>query len=338
MKYFIGVVALLCIVGVAWIVKAGTGATSYIVKMPRYAYVTNGVDPFWTIAEVGAKKAAAELGVAAVIRTPGNAQDQKQTLEDLVTSGVDGIAITPIDPDNQTALLDKISDQVLLITHDSDAPRSKRKVFVGMDNYDAGRLLGKMVRETMPNGGKLMIFVGRLEQENGKLRRQGVIDELLQRPHDRTNFDPPQTVLEGAGFKIVGTRTDQFDRAVAKNNASDGLTAHPDMDAMIGLFAFNSPAILEALRQADKLGKVKVFGFDEDQATLQGIIDGTVVGTVVQDPYTYGYRSIQVLHALKNGDTSVIPANQYIDVPARQIRRDNVEAFWSDLKQKLGKN
>ena len=305
--------------------------------MPRFAFVTNGVDPFWTIAEAGVKKAAAELQISPIIKNPSNAQDQKQTLEDLLTSGVDGIAVTPIDPDNQTAMLDQVAGQTILITHDSDGPNSKRRVFVGMDNYDAGRMLGDMVREAMPTGGKLMIFVGRLEQENGKLRRQGVIDAILQRSHQRTRFDPPQGVLDGGGFKIVGTRTDQFDRSVAKANASDGLTAHPDMDAMVGLFAFNAPAILEALRQADKLGKVKVFSFDEDQATLQGIIDGTVVGTVVQDPYNYGYRSMQVLDALKKGDTSVIPANQRVEVPARQIKRDNVEAFWKDLKQKLGK-
>jgi ribose transport system substrate-binding protein len=337
MKYVLGAMGLVFLALSVWIVSARSGAESFIHAMPRYAFVTNGVDPFWTIAEVGAKKAAAELRAQPIIRTPGTAQDQKQTLEDLVTSGVDGIALTPIDPENQTALLDQIAARTLLITHDSDAPKSKRRVFVGMDNYDAGRLLGQMVRQEMPQGGKVMIFVGRLEQDNGRLRRQGVIDELLQRPHDRSNYDPPQAVLEGGGFKIAGTRTDQFDRSVAKANASDGLTAHPDMAAMIGLFAFNPPAILGALRQADKLGKVKVFGFDEDQATLQGILDGTVVGTVVQDPYNYGYRSIQVLHALKNGDTKVIPDSGRIEVPARQITRANVEAFWSDLKQKLGK-
>jgi hypothetical protein len=62
-----------------------------------------------------------------------------------------------------------------------------------------------------------------------------------------------------------------------------------------------------------------------------------VYGTVVQDPYEYGKRSIEILDSLSKGDTSVIPENKFVDIPARQIRKDNVDAFWSDLNSKLGK-
>ena len=91
------------------------------------------------------------------------------------------------------------------------------------------------------------------------------------------------------------------------------------------------------LKERGDLGKVKVIGFDEDENTLQAIKDGEIYGTVVQDPYEYGNRSIKVLHALSKGDDSVIPENKFIDIPARQIRKDNVEAFWKDLNEKLGK-
>jgi len=57
---------------------------------------------------------------------------------------------------------------------------------------------------------------------------------------------------------------------------------------------------------------------------------------VVQNPYMYGYKSIEVLQKLAAGDRSVIPDNQFILVPARQIRKDNVEEFWADLKVKRG--
>ena len=76
--------------------------------------------------------------------------------------------------------------------------------------------------------------------------------------------------------------------------------------------------------------------FDEDDETLQGIIDGTVHGTVVQNPYMYGYKSIEVLKALSDGDKSVVPASGFIDIPARLIRKDSVEEFWADLKVKMG--
>ena len=106
---------------------------------------------------------------------------------------------------------------------------------------------------------------------------------------------------------------------------------------MVGRFAYIPPLILESLKQAGRIGEVKVIGFDEDEVTLQSIKDGSVHGTVVQDPYGYGKRSIEILHALSKGDTSGIPENKFVDIPARQIRKDNVNAFWSDLNSKLGK-
>jgi ribose transport system substrate-binding protein len=140
---------------------------------------------------------------------------------------------------------------------------------------------------------------------------------------------------EQGDYVILGTLTDQFDRAKAKANVEDTLAKHTDIDGMVGLFAYNPPAILEALKQADKTGKVKVIAFDEDDATLQGIIDGTVHGTVVQDPYMYGYKSIEVLNALHKGDKSVIPENKFINIDAQQIRKDNVEEFWKVLKERV---
>jgi len=146
---------------------------------PTVAYVTNGIASFWLKAEKGARDAAKEFDVNLEVRMPPKgAGDQKRMVQDLLTRGVDGIAISPIDPKNQSDLLDEIAEKTVLITHDSDAPESDRLCYVGMDNYKAGRMCGKLVKEALPEGGKVMIFVGRLEQANAKLRQQGVIDEL----------------------------------------------------------------------------------------------------------------------------------------------------------------
>jgi ribose transport system substrate-binding protein len=192
------------------------------------------------------------------------------------------------------------------------------------------------VKEALPEGGEVFLFIGRLEQDNARRRRQGVIDELLDRDHDPNRFDPPGQVLEGPRYTVLGTSTDQFDRAKAKANAEDALSRHGDVDAMVGLFAYNPPLILEALQQAGKIGETVVIGFDEADETLQGIIDGTVYGTVVQNPYEYGYRSIAILDALVRDDRSQLPAGEFVDIPARQIRSDDVEEFWADLKAKMG--
>ncbi len=302
----------------------------------KFAYVTNGVDPFWTIAESGANKAGADLGVDVTVLMPaGGSTEQRRMLEDLLTRGTDGIAVSPIDAENQAGFLNKVAERTLLVTHDSDAPSSDRKVFIGVNNYTAGRMCGQLVKEALPKGGKVMIFVGRMEQDNARLRRQGVIDELLDRSDDPSRFDPPGSEIAGEKYTILGTLTDQFDRTKAKANAEDTLARYPDIGAMVGLFAYNTPMILEAMRGRE--GNIKVASFDEDVVTLQAIKDGKVHGTVVQNPYMYGYKSIEVLNALKEGDTSVIPEDEFINVPARQIRKDNVEEFWADLNTKLGK-
>ena len=93
------------------------------------------------------------------------------------------------------------------------------------------------------------------------------------------------------------------------------------------------PQILEAVREAGKLDQITIVAFDEADDTLQAIKDGTMAGTVVQNPYRYGYESVRVLAALARGDRSVLPENKFIDIPAREITVENVDAFWEELKQ-----
>ena len=303
----------------------------------RVAYVTNGIDPFWTIAQAGAEAGARDFGVQVeVLMPPKGLVDQKRMVETLLSNSSDGIAISPIDAANQVQMINDAAKITNVITHDSDAPDSDRLCFIGMDNYTAGREAGKLVKEALPSGGELMIFVGRLEQLNAQQRRQGVIDELLGRPVQTSGpsmtFDPPDAKLEGNGYTILGTRTDNFDYAKAKSNAEDSIAAFAGLDGMVGLFAYNVPNCLSAVKEANKLGQIKLVSFDEQDGTLQGITDGHVHGTVSQQPYKYGYESVRVLAALARGDRSVLPASGFIEVPSVVVRKDNVESFWAELK------
>jgi ribose transport system substrate-binding protein len=312
-------------------------------KKKKLAYVTNGVDPFWNTAAAGVRAAEKEFGVECeVLMPPKGAVDQKRMIEGLLARGIDGIAISPVDAKNQVDLINEVAARCPVITHDSDAPDSKRLCFVGMDNYKAGRAAGKLVKEALPDGGRIMIFVGRLEQLNAQQRRQGVIDELLDRPMQslgKLNYDPPGKALSGAKYTIADTRTDNFDYARAKANAQDAMASIPDLACMVGLFAYNSPLCLEAAKEAGKVGKIKIVSFDEANAVLQGIIDGYVFGTVSQQPYYYGYESVRILKGLTNGDKSVLPAGGFHEVPIVEVRKANVEKFWADLKkmQEAGK-
>ncbi len=314
------------------------GATSEAAT-PSFAFITNGVADFWEHAEAGAEKAGEDLGVDVDVIMPSSITDQTRKVEDLITRGTDGIAISPIDADNQVEIINRAARETNLITHDSDAPETNRLVYIGMDNFDAGLLCGRTLREALPDGGKVMTLVGRLDQDNAKRRRQGFIDAFLDREPDRERIDPSGEVLTSADEKytILGTMTDQFDRAKAKANAEDAVTRHPDIAAMVGLFEYNPPAIIEALDRTGKLGKIKIMAFDENLLTLQGIKDGTVIATVVQNPYQYGYKSIEMLNQLHKGDKSAIPENRFIDIPARVINQSNVDEFWQEIKDRLGK-
>lgn len=317
---------------------ASSDASGDASPRPRIAYVTNGVADFWTIAEAGANAAGEEFDVQVEVLMPtGGVTDQKRMLEDLVTRGASGIAVSPIDAGNQIDVIDAAAERTNLITHDSDAPGSRRLAYVGMDNYDAGRMAGRLLRESMPDGGEVFIFVGRLEQDNARLRRQGLIDEVLGREPDSSRYDEPGSPVEGGGYRILGTLTDQFDRAKGKANVEDVLSRHPGVDCMVGLFAYNPPLILEALEGADRLGDVVVVAFDEDDETLQGIKDGTVAGTIVQNPYEYGRMSVEILARLARSEDAGIPEGGMISIPARTIRSDGVDEFWTDLRAKTGK-
>lgn len=302
---------------------------------PSVAYVTNGIASFWVIADKGAVDAGKDFNAIVTVQMPANGvEDQKRMCQDLLAQGIEGIAISPIDPDNQGDLLAEISQHTNLITQDSDAPDSDRLCYIGMDNYTAGRMCGALVKEAMPDGGSVMIFVGRLGQANARQRRQGVIDELMDREADSSRYDEPgDGEIKGDKYTILDTRTDGFDFGKAKAQAQDAIAKYDDLGCMVGLFAYNPPLMLDAVREAGKIGKIKIVAFDEEAASLQGIQDGEIHGTVVQNPYKYGYESVRVLAALARGDKSVIPEGGFLNIPARQIRKDNVEEFWAELKK-----
>lgn len=162
--------------------KAGAAAAAPAPEgSPKFAFVVNNSSDFWSYADAGLRKAGADLGIIAEFLTPtsGNASDQNRVLQNILQKGdFKGVAISPIEPDNQTEILNKVADTMPLICHDSDAPMSKRLFYIGTNNTDAGREMGKFIKKQLPNGGKLIIAVGSLDALNAKQRRAGVIEEL----------------------------------------------------------------------------------------------------------------------------------------------------------------
>src|SRR5215470_1108716 len=107
----------------------GGGGTNTTGGKHKLAFVTNNASDFWTIARKGTEKAAKEIpGIEVEFRIPagGTAAEQQSIIDDLLANGVKGIAISPVDPKNQTGMLNRVADQALVVTQDSDAPNSNR--------------------------------------------------------------------------------------------------------------------------------------------------------------------------------------------------------------------
>jgi ribose transport system substrate-binding protein len=132
-------------------------------------------------------------------------------------------------------------------------------------------------------------------------------------------------------------RTDSTDRVRAKSNAADALVKYPDLAGMVGLWSYNGPAILNAVKEANKTGKVKIVAFDEEDPTLAGIKAGEIYATVVQQPYEFGYQSMKLLAQAIGGDKSKIPTDKKIIVPTLAIKQAEVEAFTTKINQLRGR-
>ncbi|HWS99863.1 MAG TPA: sugar-binding protein [Pyrinomonadaceae bacterium] len=321
-KFFLSALVFTCLLLLAAACNKGDGGAGGGGGR-RLAFVTNNASDFWTIARKGTEKADQELNDVTVefkIPSDGTAAEQKRLVDDLLAKGVEGIAISPVDPDNQTQLINETASKVLVVTQDSDAPTSNRAFYVGTDNVAAGRQAGGLIKEALPNGGKIMLFVGKLDARNAQERYNGI-----------------KEVLQGSNVQIIDVRTDDTDRVRAKSNVSDTLVKYPDVVGLVGLWSYNGPAIVNAVREANKVGQIKIIAFDEEDETLAGVKDGSIFATVVQQPYEFGYQAIKLMNQYLGGDKSVVPAGKQVFVPTLVIKQAEVDAFTQKINQLRGR-
>jgi ribose transport system substrate-binding protein len=281
----------------------------------KLAFVTNNTSEFWKIAANGVHKYEAEGKVQVDIKMPpnGRTEEQNQILENLVSQGYDAIAVSVIAPKDQVAVLNRTAERTRLITFDSDAAASKRLLYVGTINYEAGKTLGERIVKLLPKGGKMAVFVGFFSADNASQRLKGVTDAVA-----------------GHGIEIVERREDQTDRAKARSNVEDILNARPDVPLVCGLWSYNGPAIAAALEGTGKKGKVLAAVFDEEDGSLKAIKSGTVAATVVQHPYEMGYRSARWMHRLATDFEKVkaeIPPDGIENTGVEVIDQENVADF-----------
>jgi ribose transport system substrate-binding protein len=290
-------------------------------EKPALAFIVNAASDFWKLAEAGVRDAQKELpGYELQFRYPaqGTAALQNALMDDLLAAGTDAIMISSVDPKTSVDAFNRIAKEIPLFTTDSDAPNSDRIAYLGSSNTQAGIQAGEIAKKALPNGAKCMGFVGFLGADNAVERIAGF-----------------RQAVEGSGIELVDVRGDDVDFARARSNVDDVLVASPEIDCMVGFYSYNPPKIYEALQASGKLGEITVIAFDEDPITLGAVREGSFAGTVVQDPYQWGYQGMKLMAAYREGDKSIVPADGLMIVPTKVIDKSNVDSFEAELKMRI---
>ena len=297
--------------------NGGTPTQQSTEKKLHLAFVANSAGEYWSIVNLGCETAAQQIGAVAVdFRFPveSTVAAQQELLTNVVAGGVDGVAVSPIDDASQANLLNEIAGKTLLVCADSDAATSKRACYIGTDNVAAGKQAADLIKATLPQGGKILLFVGYANAQNTKNRVEGI-----------------QAGLAGSNIQIVDTLADGQKSPVAQKNAENALVKYPDLAGMIGISGYHGPALLAAVSEAQKTGKVQLVCFDDNSDTLAGIAAGTIYGTIAQNPFQIGRQTILQMDKYLRGDKLALSGGK-IFTSSRAITKDNIASFIAERK------
>lgn len=303
-------VAVLCLA--AWCPGCDSGGSAAAQKKLHLVFVANTPDDYWSVVRLGCDTATRELGdVDLDFRFPAKptVEAQQELINSLLAGGADGIAVSPIDAENQTEFLNGIAAKTLLVCADSDAAQSKRTCYIGTDNVAAGKQAAKLLLAALPDGGKIMMFASYTNAQNIKDRIQGI-----------------QAGLAGSKIQIIDTLADGAKGDVAQKNAQEALAKYPDLAGMECLNGYQGPAILTAVRAAGKAGHVKIVCFDAYSDTLEGIADGDIYGSIVQMPYNFGYQTIARMAKYLRDDKAQLTDGNVL-LPSKPLTKEQVAEF-----------
>lgn len=269
-------------------------------------------NPYYDNVKTGMNEAAKRLGVEAVFVAPVDADAAKQAamIEDVVTRGADGIAVSAFDPDSVIAPINAGRKKgIPMITFDSDAPKSDRICFIGADSYKAGVEAGKAMVKLLNGQGKIITITGGLGSYNLNQRIKGFNDAIKSSP----------------GMKLVGSPLPCNDsQAIAHQLIEDSLKAHPEVNA---IFANGLWAVIPAgniLLNTGRAGKVVVVGFEALKPELELVKKGGVQALIGLRPEEIGSKSVETLYDIKMGK---MPKSKTIMTGLDVITKDNVDQF-----------
>lgn len=322
-------------VAVAWYrstVYSGPPAKS----RPRLIVATGGNSPYWQLLARGAEAAAEANGAdlqLMLLEQDEDVEGQTRLLAQLEPTAVDGIALSPLDAAQQTRFINDLAEETVVVTVDSDAPLSNRLCYIGASNYAAGTLCARLVKEAIPDGGKIAVLVANLTKNNVLERKQALEEGLAE-----SEGDTDDTAAE---YEIVSELIDEGDLERCADQLSQLLSETDDLACVVGLNSYHAAQIVEALKEADALGKIKVISFDTEESTLDSVEQGHIHATVAQDPYNYGYEAVRWL-----ADNSQRTGNQLplmgirstVHISTRALHAADVAEFRQKYRELLSKD
>ncbi len=302
----IGVIALLIIAvaAVLWY-RAGVYANRDTVGTksgagPRLVLVTAGEGPYWQAMADGAQQAAKDCNAEVTIMMPEgeeNLSRQSDLLSGIETTEIDGIAVSPLDADKQSKLIDQISKHAFVITVDSDAPFSQRLNYVGASNRAAGHDIAELIKKAFPDGANIIVCMANKTKQNTTERKAGIEQGLFGRGG----------TAEGSKYKIIDTLVDEGDEVRCEEQLRKAIDAAKELNCIVGLNGYQGPIIAEVLEDKNLRGKVNVITFDVDPITLDAIASGTINAAIAQDSYQYGYEAINSLCSFCKREADQLP-------------------------------
>ncbi|WP_182354892.1 sugar ABC transporter substrate-binding protein [Flaviflexus huanghaiensis] len=270
---------------------------------------------YWSYMAAGVEDAAEDLGVDVQLQGPASEtsyDEQTNMLETMLADdSMDAIVLAPLQPDSVVAVLGDTEKPILFV--DTDAPYDNKVTYIGTGNEEAARAGGEAAAA--------------LAGEGAEAAWIGVVQGNTTTDQREAGFTAG---LESGGVTVVAK---QYAEGLADKAASiveNILTSNPNLTVVV---TANDEMASGAARAAQSAGReLVIFGFDGIQAGVQNVIDGTVTGTVAQDPYAMGYKAVESAVAAARGET----LDEFIDTGSQIITSENAEGYLATLREQLG--
>jgi ABC-type sugar transport system substrate-binding protein len=238
----------------------------------------------------GAEAAAKELGVEMLFDGPTNTDPAKQNeiVENWITLGVDAIAAACENKDGiSTALKKAQAKGIKVVTYDSDANSDARSFFVNQATAQGiGETLMDTAAQLCGDEGEFAIITATLTAANmGEWRKH--IEARLAAAHPK--------------MKLVDTKPCDDQKDKAQQEATNLLSAYPNLKCLMAICSPAVPGAAEAVKQAGKGGAVKVLGLGLPSENRQYVKDGITQAVILWKVEDLGYLTIQAAHALAKG-------------------------------------